>query len=322
MTLGRGLAATIGVVGGLLTITVLWATFSTNPGRSTAVATTASASPDGLIHWVLPPPDPAVMTNVGAPAGNGVDRLGATSSSGDGGATSGTIPQEWVGEDPRDENPSDPAASIPDDTVLGTETTPPGSVVPESALPEFTDPALTPSSTGESQPPTAGDPDDATPTVGAVRVGAVGAIALVSAITGPATTTPPGTTPPGTTSVTTIVRAVLPDGSVSAARVIVADLDGFALLRLADDTRGFGFTIGPRTAPGQSIHLAGGASRVVTRHEGIRLVVDGTERPCDEIGSPVTDDVGRLVGVCDSDGTIRDVDAVRALQQALVDLVD
>lgn len=62
LALGRGLAMAVSVIGGLLTVTVLWAVLSTNAGTSSSATVAPKGEPSGLLHWVLPKPGEATST--------------------------------------------------------------------------------------------------------------------------------------------------------------------------------------------------------------------------------------------------------------------
>ena len=59
LALGRGLAVAVSMIGGLLTITVLWAVMSTNAGTGSAVTVASPGERSGLLNWVLPQPGAA-----------------------------------------------------------------------------------------------------------------------------------------------------------------------------------------------------------------------------------------------------------------------
>ncbi|HQV58560.1 MAG TPA: hypothetical protein PKV27_11140 [Ilumatobacteraceae bacterium] len=65
VVIGRRLVGVVGVLGGLLTVTVLWAVFSSHAGTNSS-ATVTSSRPVKLLNWILPQPSESVAAPVAA----------------------------------------------------------------------------------------------------------------------------------------------------------------------------------------------------------------------------------------------------------------
>lgn len=70
LVIGRRLVGAVGVIGGLLTVTMLWAVFSSHAGTGSSATVATSRRSVELLNWVLPRPHQSTLEDVAATVAN------------------------------------------------------------------------------------------------------------------------------------------------------------------------------------------------------------------------------------------------------------